>query len=59
MERRRPQVVGFEMPIARLDAQVQDGQGERLYDAAATVEALETADPTFADPMRRHNAHRG
>ena len=44
------------MPVARLDAKFKMGQGERLYDAAAAIEALETADPTFADPMR--NAHR-
>ena len=59
MERRLPHVVGFEMPITRLEAKFKMGQDERLYDTIAAIEALETADPALADLMRKHNAHRG
>lgn len=59
MERRLPHVVGFEMPIARLEAKFKMGQDERLYDTAAAIEALEADDPVLAGLMRRHNAHRG
>ncbi len=59
MERRLPHVVGFEMPIARLEAKFKMGQDERLYDTAAAIGALETADPALAGLMRKHNAHRG
>jgi len=59
MERRLPHVVGFEMPIARLEAKFKMGQDERLYDTAAAIEALEPADPALAAMMRAHNAFRG
>ena len=59
MERRLPHVVGFEMPIARLEAKFKMGQDERLYDTAAAIEALEPADPALAGMMKKHNAHRG
>lgn len=59
MERRLPHVVGFEMPIARLEAKFKMGQDERLYDTAAAIEALQPADPALAGMMKKHNAHRG
>jgi transcriptional regulator len=59
MERRLPHVVGFEMPITRLEAKFKMGQDERLYDTVAAIEALERTDPALADMMRNHNAHRG
>lgn len=59
MERRLPHVVGFEMPIVRLEAKFKMGQDERPYDTAAAIEALEPADPALAGMMRKHNAHRG
>lgn len=59
MERRLPHVVGFEMPIARLEAKFKMGQDERLYDTAAAIDALERSDPALAETMRKHNAHRG
>ncbi len=59
MERRLPHVVGFEMPIARLEAKFKMGQDERLYDTAAAIGALERSDPALAETMRKHNADRG
>lgn len=58
MERRLPHVVGFEMPITRLEAKFKMGQDERLYDTAAAIEALDKANPALAAMMRKHNSHR-
>lgn len=58
MERRLPHILGFEMPVERLEAKFKMGQDERLYDTAAAIDALDHADPHLAETMRRHNAHR-
>ncbi|MCC6205057.1 MAG: FMN-binding negative transcriptional regulator [Hyphomicrobiales bacterium] len=58
MERRMPHILGFDMPINRLEAKFKMGQDERIYDTAAAIDALESDDPRLAGMMRRHNAHR-
>jgi transcriptional regulator len=58
MERRVPHILGFDLPIERLEAKFKMGQDERLYDTAGAMNALEQIDSDLADTMRRHNAHR-
>lgn len=58
MERRMPHILGFDLPIERLEAKFKMGQDERLYDTAAATNALEQIHPDLADTMRRRNAHR-
>lgn len=58
MERRLPHVVGFEMPIARLEAKFKMGQDERLYDTEAAIKAVQQDNPSLAGLMKKHNAHR-
>lgn len=58
MERRLPHVVGFEMPITRLEAKFKMGQDERLYDTAAAIDMLDEANPALAAMMRKHNSDR-
>jgi transcriptional regulator len=58
MERRMPHILGFDMPINRLEAKFKMGQDERIYDTAAAIDTLESDDPRLAGMMRRHNAHR-
>ncbi|UVK54665.1 FMN-binding negative transcriptional regulator [Mesorhizobium sp. AR02] len=58
MERRIPGIIGFDMPIERLEAKFKMGQDERLYDTAGAIGALEEKDPALATMMKAHNAHR-
>lgn len=58
MERRLPHILGFELPVERLEAKFKMGQDERLYDTEAAIGALAVSDPPLADMMSRHNAHR-
>ncbi len=58
MERRIPGIIGFDMPIERLEAKFKMGQDERLYDTAGAIGALEQNDPALAAMMKAHNAHR-
>ncbi|MGH8238952.1 MAG: FMN-binding negative transcriptional regulator, partial [Steroidobacteraceae bacterium] len=58
MERRLSKILGFEIPIERLEAKFKMGQDERLPDTEAAIRALSETDPTLADLMSRHNAHR-
>ncbi|MEO5756777.1 MAG: FMN-binding negative transcriptional regulator [Mesorhizobium sp.] len=58
MERRMPHIIGFDLPIDRLEAKFKMGQDERLYDTAGAMEALEERDPALAALMNAHNAHR-
>ena len=58
MERRIPHILGFDMPIERLEAKFKMGQDERLYDTAGAIGALEQNDPALAAMMKAHNAHR-
>lgn len=56
MERRMPHIVGFELPIERLDAKFKMGQDERPGDTAAAIEQLAGgSDPGLAALMRRCN----
>lgn len=58
MERRLPKILGFEIPLERLEAKFKMGQDEPLPDTRAAILALSDADPALADLMSRHNAHR-
>jgi transcriptional regulator len=58
MARRMPHILGFELPIERLEAKFKMGQDERLYDTDAAIKALEQRDPALASMMKKHNAHR-
>ncbi|CCV13133.1 FMN-binding negative transcriptional regulator [Mesorhizobium sp. STM 4661] len=58
MERRMPHILGFDLPIERLEAKFKMGQDERLYDTSAAIDALEARDPALAAMMTARNAHR-
>lgn len=59
MERRLPRILGFEIPIARLEAKFKMGQDERLLDTRAAIARLaDDIDPELSQLMERHNAHR-
>ncbi|CCV06350.1 FMN-binding negative transcriptional regulator [Mesorhizobium metallidurans STM 2683] len=58
MERRIPHILGFDLPIERLEAKFKMGQDERLYDTSAAIGALEARDPALAAMMKARNAHR-
>ncbi|WP_018391551.1 FMN-binding negative transcriptional regulator [Ancylobacter sp. FA202] len=58
MERRLPHILGFDLPIERLDAKFKMGQDERLRDTRGAITALEASDPPLAAMMARHNAGR-
>ena len=59
MERRLPNILGFELPIERLDAKFQMGQDERLPDTRGAIEALRAGgDAALAELMERHNQNR-
>jgi transcriptional regulator len=59
MERRLPRILGFELPISRLEAKFKMGQDERLLDTRAAIAKLaQGIDPELAEMMERHNAHR-
>ncbi|MER8445540.1 FMN-binding negative transcriptional regulator [Mesorhizobium sp. M1066] len=58
MERRIPGIIGFDLPIGRLEAKFKMGQDERLYDTSGAIKALEQNDPALATMMKAHNAHR-
>ncbi|CAN7708635.1 FMN-binding negative transcriptional regulator [Mesorhizobium sp. LjRoot246] len=58
MERRIPDIIGFDLPIGRLEAKFKMGQDERLYDTGGAIRALEQNDPALATMMKAHNAHR-
>jgi transcriptional regulator len=58
MERRIPGIIGFDLPIDRLEAKFKMGQDERLYDTGGAIRALEQNDPALATMMKAHNAHR-
>lgn len=59
MERRLPRILGFELPIARLEAKFKLGQDERILDTRAAIARLaDGIDPDLAEMMERYNAHR-
>ncbi|RUU29092.1 FMN-binding negative transcriptional regulator [Mesorhizobium sp. M6A.T.Ca.TU.002.02.2.1] len=58
MERRIPHILGFDLPIERLEAKFKMGQDERLYDTNAAIGTLERSGPALATMMKAHNAHR-
>ncbi|RWP60691.1 MAG: FMN-binding negative transcriptional regulator [Mesorhizobium sp.] len=58
IERRIPHILGFDLPIKRLEAKFKMGQDERLYDTNAAIGTLEQSDPALATMMKAHNAHR-
>ncbi len=58
MKRRMPRILGFELPIERIEAKFKLGQDERPYDTSAAIAALGQRNPVLADMMRKHNAHR-
>ena len=58
MERRMPHIIGFDLPIGRLEAKFKMGQDDRLYDTSAAIEKVGQSDPALAAMMTAHNAHR-
>lgn len=58
MERRLPNVMGFEIEITHLHAKFKMGQDERLPDTAAAIEELKNSNPALAETMLRYNARR-
>jgi transcriptional regulator len=59
MERRLPNVLGFELPIERFEAKFKMGQDERLPDTRGAIEALRVdGEAGLADLMERHNQDR-
>ncbi|MEV8878046.1 hypothetical protein [Mesorhizobium ciceri] len=58
MERRIPGIIGFDLPIGRLEAKFKMGQDERHYDTGGAIRVLEQNDPALATMMKAHNAHR-
>jgi transcriptional regulator len=59
MNRRLPHILGFELPIERLDAKFKMGQDERLGDTRAAIAKLgDKIDPPLAVLMKRHNENR-
>lgn len=59
MERRLPNILGFELPIERFDTKFKMGQDERLPDTRGAIEALRAGgDAALAELMERHNQNR-
>lgn len=58
VERRLPRIVGFEIPIERLEAKFKMGQDEHLEDMKAVIRALSEINPSLAQMMSRYNAQR-
>jgi transcriptional regulator len=58
MQRRLPNIIGFALPITRIEAKFKMGQDERLYDTRGAIEALSITDSALAETMKRHNADR-
>jgi transcriptional regulator len=59
MNRRLPHILGFELPIERLEAKFKMGQDERLRDTRAAIEMLrDKIDPLLSVLMERHNEKR-
>lgn len=59
MKRRLPNVLGFRMPIERLEAKFKMGQDEPWRDTRAAIDRLEAGiDPSLAAAMRRENEGR-
>ncbi|TIM15556.1 MAG: FMN-binding negative transcriptional regulator [Mesorhizobium sp.] len=58
IERRIPHILGFDLPIERLEAKFKMGQDERLYDTNSAIGTLEQSDLALATMMKAHNAHR-
>ena len=59
MNRRLPHILGFEMPIERIEAKFKMGQDERLSDTRAAIGKLQDgSNRSLSDLMRRHNEKR-
>ncbi|MBB4095650.1 FMN-binding negative transcriptional regulator [Ochrobactrum pecoris] len=58
MQRRLPNIVGFALPITRIEAKFKMGQDERLYDTRGAIDVLSITDSALAETMKRHNADR-
>jgi len=58
MQRRIPNIIGFEIAATQIEAKFKMGQDERLYDTKAAINALTVSDPTLAEMMTRHNVYR-
>lgn len=58
IQRRLPKILGFEIPIERLEAKFKMGQDEPWPDTRASIRALSDADPELAALITRHNADR-
>lgn len=58
MQRRLPNIIGFALPITRIESKFKMGQDERLYDTRGAIAALGITDSALAETMKRHNADR-
>ena len=58
MQRRIPNIIGFELAANNLEAKFKMGQDERLYDTRGAIDALRVTEPALAETMVRHNAGR-
>lgn len=58
MQRRIPNIIGFEIAATQIEAKFKMGQDERLYDTKAAINALTVSDPTLAETMTQHNVYR-
>jgi transcriptional regulator len=47
MERRMPQILGFSLPVTRMEAKFKMGQDERFYDTNAAIVALDDSNPAL------------
>lgn len=55
MERRMPRILGFDIPIDRMEAKFKMGQDERLMDTRAAIAHLADTDPELAAMMELYN----
>ena len=59
MKRRLPYILGFEMPIERIEAKFKMGQDERQIDTRAAIDKLQdSSSRNLSDLMRRHSEKR-
>lgn len=59
LERRMPRIIGFSLPVSRLQARFKMSQTEEQPDTAAAIAALRGEDPALAALMARHNPSAG
>lgn len=58
MERRMPRILGFDIPIDRIEAKFKMGQDERVMDTRAAIGRLADTDAELAAMMEKYNEGR-